>query len=66
MRDITCDRTKLADCLAARVLHVSPTSASSSGLFVTTPQRTGEMTFVRRYLEPALVKLRATVIYADL
>jgi hypothetical protein len=66
MSDTIFHRTPLAERLAAQVLHVSPTSASSSGLFLAAPRRTGKTTFVRGDLAPALLKLGATVIYTDL
>jgi hypothetical protein len=66
MSDTIFHRMNLAERLAAKVLHVSPTSASSSGLFLAAPRRTGKTTFVRGDLAPALLKLGATVIYTDL
>jgi hypothetical protein len=66
MADTIFHRTMLAERIAAQVLHVSPTSASSSGLFLAAPRRTGKTTFVRGDLAPALLKLGATVIYTDL
>ncbi|WP_042875729.1 ATPase [Cupriavidus necator] len=59
-------RKALAAALAAKILEVSPTSASSSGLFLAAPRRTGKSTFLREDLRPALEDLRALVVYADL
>ncbi|MEX3959675.1 ATP-binding protein [Trinickia sp. EG282A] len=59
-------RKALGERLARQVLHVSPTSASSSGLFLAAPRRTGKTTFVRADFAPALETLGARVIYVDL
>ncbi|CAB3788277.1 ATP-binding protein [Pararobbsia alpina] len=60
------NRTELATRLAKQVLHVSPTSASSSGLFLAAPRRTGKTTFMRADFAPALESQGARVIYVDL
>lgn len=59
-------RPDLASRIAKQVLHVSPTSASSSGVFLAAPRRTGKTTFMREDLAPALVAQGALVIYVDL
>ncbi|EYS95895.1 ATPase [Cupriavidus sp. SK-4] len=59
-------REELATNLAKKVLEVSPTSASSSGLFLAAPRRTGKSTFLREDLRPALEKEGAVVLYVDL
>lgn len=59
-------RKNLAERLARQVLHVSPTSASSSGLFLAAPRRTGKTTFMRSDFAPALKAAGARVIYVDL
>ncbi|MCY1270052.1 hypothetical protein D9M68_184970 [compost metagenome] len=59
-------RKALAAQLAAKIQEVSPTSASSSGLFLTAPRRTGKSTFLREDLRPALEDLGTLVVYADL
>lgn len=59
-------REGLATNLAKKVLEVSPTSASSSGLFLAAPRRTGKSTFLREDLRPALEKEGALVLYVDL
>ena len=59
-------RPELARKLAQQILHVSPTSASSSGVFLAAPRRTGKTTFMRQDLTPALVASGALVIYVDL
>jgi len=59
-------RTGLAKQLAGQILHSSPTSASTSGIFLAAPRRTGKSTFVREDLRPELQRRGAIVIYADL
>jgi len=59
-------RPGLAARIAGQVLHVSPTSASSSGVFLAAPRRTGKTTFMREDLAPALSEKGALVIYVDL
>jgi hypothetical protein len=59
-------RPELAGQLADQILHSSPTSASSSGVFLAAPRRTGKSTFVREDLRPALEDKKAVVIYVDL
>lgn len=59
-------RSELAADLARKILEVAPGSASSSGLFLAAPRRTGKSTFLREDLRPALEKAGALVIYADL
>lgn len=59
-------RPQLAASLAQNILHVAPTSASSSGLFLAAPRRTGKSTFLREDLRPQLEGQGALVVYADL
>jgi hypothetical protein len=59
-------RGELAASLATKVLTTSPTSASSSGLFLAAPRRTGKSTFLQEDLWPAFEALGALVVYADL
>jgi len=59
-------RTDLANDLADKVLFISPTSASSSGLFLAAPRRTGKSTFLREDLRPQLESKGALVLYVDL
>ena len=59
-------RTRLATDMADKILHVAPGSASSSGLFLAAPRRTGKSTFLREDLRPALQAQDALVLYADL
>jgi hypothetical protein len=59
-------RTSLANELAEKVLFASPTSASSSGLFLAAPRRTGKSTFLREDLRPQLESKGALVLYVDL
>jgi hypothetical protein len=59
-------RTPLAADMAGKILFVSPTSASSSGLFLAAPRRTGKSTFLREDLRPQLEEKGALVVYADL
>jgi hypothetical protein len=59
-------RTGLAGQLVGQILHTSPTSASTSGIFLAAPRRTGKSTFVREDLRPELQRRGALVIYADL
>lgn len=59
-------RDALGAEMAIRILDVAPTSASSSGLFLAAPRRTGKSTFLREDLRPELEKLDALVVYADL
>lgn len=59
-------RTPLAADMAGKILFVSPTSASSSGLFLAAPRRTGKSTFLREDLRPQLEAQGALVVYADL
>jgi hypothetical protein len=59
-------RTDLANDIAAKVLFTSPTSASSSGLFLAAPRRTGKSTFLREDLRPQLQSMGALVLYVDL
>ena len=54
-------RPGLAARIAGQVLHVSPTSASSSGVFLAAPRRTGKTTFMREDLAPALSEKGALV-----
>ena len=59
-------RSVLAADMAGKILFVSPTSASSSGLFLAAPRRTGKSTFLREDLRPQLERQGALVVYADL
>jgi hypothetical protein len=59
-------RTRLAADMADKILHVASGSASSSGLFLAAPRRTGKSTFLREDLRPALQAQGALVLYADL
>jgi hypothetical protein len=59
-------RTGLAVDIADKVLFTSPTSASSSGLFLAAPRRTGKSTFLREDLRPQLEAKGALVLYVDL
>lgn len=59
-------RTALAADMAGKILFVSPTSASSSGLFLAAPRRTGKSTFLREDLRPQLEEKGGLVVYADL
>ncbi len=59
-------RTQLAADMADKILHTAPGSASSSGLFLAAPRRTGKSTFLREDLRPALQAQGALVLYADL
>lgn len=59
-------RTVLAGDLAQKILQVTPGSASSSGLFLAAPRRTGKSTFLREDLRPQLEKSGALVLYVDL
>lgn len=59
-------RTGLASDIADKVLFTSPTSASSSGLFLAAPRRTGKSTFLREDLRPQLEVKGALVLYVDL
>jgi hypothetical protein len=59
-------RLDLAGALAKALLTTAPASASSSGLFLAAPRRTGKSTFLREDLRPALEQAGALVVYADL
>lgn len=59
-------RTALAEKIARQVLTTGIGTASSSGLFLAAPRRTGKSTFVREDLRPALSKAGAVVMYVDL
>ncbi len=59
-------RTDLASEVADKILFTSPTSASSSGLFLAAPRRTGKSTFLREDLRPQLEAKGALVLYVDL
>jgi len=59
-------RSALATAMASKILNVAPASASSSGLFLAAPRRTGKSTFLREDLRPALESAGALVVYADL
>lgn len=66
IQDVVFHRKSLADRLATQVLQVAIGSASSSGLFLAAPRRTGKSTFAREDLRPALERAGAIVLYADL
>jgi hypothetical protein len=59
-------RHSLAASMADKILYVPPGSASSSGLFLAAPRRTGKSTFLREDLRPQLEAQGALVLYADL
>ena len=59
-------RNRLATDMAEKILYVPPGSASSSGLFLAAPRRTGKSTFLREDLRPQLEAKGALVLYADL
>jgi hypothetical protein len=59
-------RRRLAADLAHKILEDAPGSASSSGLFLASPRRTGKSTFLREDLRPALEQAGAHVVYVDL
>lgn len=59
-------RHRLASDMADKILNIAPGSASSSGLFLAAPRRTGKSTFLREDLRPALEAKGALVLYADL
>jgi hypothetical protein len=59
-------RTRLAADMADKILQIAPGSASSSGLFLAAPRRTGKSTFLREDLRPALQAQGALVLYAGL
>lgn len=59
-------RPALATRLATQILATGVGSASSSGVFLAAPRRTGKSTFVREDLRPALTAVGAIVVYADL
>lgn len=63
---IVFHRPGLAHQLARQILLVGVGSASSSGVFLAAPRRTGKSTFVREDLRPALEAENAWVVYADL
>ena len=52
--------------MADKILYLPPGSASSSGLFLAAPRRTGKSTFLREDLRPQLEAKGALVLYADL
>jgi hypothetical protein len=59
-------RPELAQRLAQQILIVGAGSASSSGIFLAAPRRTGKSTFIREDLRPAFEAEGAIVVYADL
>ena len=59
-------RYRLASDMADKILNIAPGSASSSGLFLAAPRRTGKSTFLREDLRPVLEAKGALVLYADL
>ena len=66
MADIVFHRTQLAEQMVKGIMATAVGSASSSGLFLAAPRRTGKSTFVREDLRPALQRYGATVLYVDL
>lgn len=59
-------RNRLATDMSDKILYVPAGSASSSGLFLAAPRRTGKSTFLREDLRPQLEAKGALVLYADL
>jgi len=59
-------REELALRIAQQVLASGIGAASSSGLFLAAPRRTGKSTFIREDLRPALALSGAVVLYIDL
>ena len=59
-------RAGLAKKMATQVLMAGTAVASSSGLFLAAPRRTGKSTFLREDFRPALEKQNALVLYVDL
>jgi len=59
-------RAALAADLAKKILAVAPGSASTSGLFLAAPRRTGKSTFLREDLRPELERAGGLVLYVDL
>ena len=59
-------RQQLARQLATQVLATHATAASSSGVFLAAPRRTGKSTFLREDLSPQLEAMGAIVVYTDL
>ena len=66
MSNLVFSRKALAQRMAMTVLTDAVGSASSSGLFLAAPRRTGKSTFLREDLRPALQSAGALVLYADL
>ncbi len=66
MSDLVFSRLTLAQQLARAILTKAVGSASSSGLFLAAPRRTGKSTFLREDLRPELTKSGALVLYVDL
>src|SRR5581483_8682418 len=66
-KDPIYHRPELARRLAAMLLGNDPLSAAGrSGLFLTSPRRTGKSTFLRNDLMPTLAQAGAVPIYVDL
>jgi hypothetical protein len=59
-------RRTLAARLTKLITQVAVCSAATSGVFLTSPRRTGKSTFAREDLRPALEEAGAIVLYADL
>ena len=66
MSNLVFSRKALAQRMAMTVLTDAVGSASSSGLFLAAPRRTGKSTFLREDLRPALQSAGALVLYVDL
>ena len=66
MSNLIFSRKALAQRMAMTVLTDAVGSASSSGLFLAAPRRTGKSTFLREDLRPALQSAGALVLYVDL
>ena len=66
MSRLIFSRKALAQRMATTVLTDAVGSASSSGLFLAAPRRTGKSTFLRENLRPALQSAGALVLYVDL
>ena len=65
-QSLVFNRTDLAKRMADQILLNSVGSASSSGLFLAAPRRTGKSTFLREDLRPQLEANGALVLYVDL
>lgn len=66
MSSLVFSRKALAQRMAMTVFTDAVGPASSSGLFLAAPRRTGKSTFWREDLRPALQSAGALVLYVDL